>query len=96
VIARRAAGLVLCLQLVNQVEDALRLGYLTLGDPLPKVWDVVAALAINPNTADHRRRGLDEDGNVALFASALRDFYELRSGTGERRAARSGEAEGVA
>ena len=40
--------------------------------------------------------GLDEDGIVALFASALRDFYKRRSGTGERRAARSGEAEGVA
>jgi GntR family transcriptional regulator len=32
------------------VEHALRLGYLTPGDRLPKVRDVVAALAINPNT----------------------------------------------
>ena len=38
------------LQLVHQVEHALRLGYLTLGDQLPKVRDVVASLAINPNT----------------------------------------------
>jgi hypothetical protein len=38
------------LQLVQQVEHALRLGYLKPGDQLPKVRDVVAALAINPNT----------------------------------------------
>jgi len=38
------------LQLVHQVEHALRLGYLKPGDQLPKVRDVVAALAINPNT----------------------------------------------
>jgi DNA-binding transcriptional regulator YhcF (GntR family) len=40
--------------------------------------------------------GLDEDGIVALFASALRDFYERRGGTGDRRAGASGETEGVA
>jgi len=38
------------LQLVQQVEHALRLGYLVPGDQLPKVRDVVAELAINPNT----------------------------------------------
>ena len=38
------------LQLVHQVEHALRLGYLKPGDQLPKVRDVVASLAINPNT----------------------------------------------
>jgi len=40
--------------------------------------------------------GLDEDGIVALFASALRDFYKRRGGTGERRGEASGETEGVA
>ena len=40
--------------------------------------------------------GLDEDGIVALFTSALRDFYECLGGTGERRGAASGESEGVA
>ena len=138
-----ASGVPTYLQLVHQVEHALRLGYLKLGDQLPKVRDVVASLAINPNTvlkaykeletkgltagrpgqgtfiqatlsqialpelaglrkallgwlAAAGAAGLDEDGIVALFASALRDFYKRRSGTGERRAARSGEAEGVA
>ena len=138
-----ASGVPTYLQLVHQVEHALRLGYLTLGDQLPKVRDVVASLAINPNTVLKAYKeletkgltagrpgqgtfiqatlgqvalpelaglhksllgwlttadaaGLDEDGIVALFASALRDFYKRRSGTRERRAARSGEAEGVA
>src|SRR6201986_5660900 len=45
-----ASGVPTYLQLVQQVEQALRLGYLTQGDRLPKVREVVAALAINPNT----------------------------------------------
>ena len=138
-----ATGVPTYLQLVHQVEHALRLGYLKPGDQLPKVRDVVASLAINPNTvlkaykeletkglaagrpgqgtfvqatlsqvalpqlaalrrslsgwltaADHA--GLDEDGIVALFTSALRDFYERRNGTRDRGGAASGETEGVA
>jgi len=137
------SGVPTYLQLVQQVEHALRLGYLQPGDQLPKVRDVVTSLTINPNTVlkayrelEHKglaagrpgqgtfiqatlgqvalpelaglrksllgwlatadTAGLDEDGIVALFASALRDFYKRRSGTGERHAATSGEAEGVA
>lgn len=131
------------IQLVHQVEHALRLGYLKPGDRLPKVKEVVASLAINPNTVlkaykeletkglaagrpgqgtfvqatlsqvalpelTALRRslsvwlsaadgaGLDEDGIVALFTSALRDFYERRSGKRIRRGAVSSETEGVA
>ena len=140
-----ASGVPTYLQLVHQVEHALRLGYLKLGDQLPKVRDVVASLAINPNTvlkaykeletkgltagrpgqgtfiqatlsqvalpelAGLRKTllgwltaadgaGLDEDGMVALFTSALRDFHERRSGsrTRARGGAASGETEGVA
>jgi len=138
-----ASGVPTYLQLVHQVEHALRLGYLTLGDQLPKVRDVVASLAINPNTvlkaykeletkgltagrpgqgtfiratlgqvalpelAGLRKAllgwlsaadgaGLDEDGMVALFTSALRDFHERRGGSRTRGGAASGEAEGVA
>jgi GntR family transcriptional regulator len=130
------SGVPTYLQLVQQVEHALRLGYLKLGDQLPKVRDVVASLAINPNTVlkayrdletkglaagrpgqgtfiratlsqvalpelDELRHsllgwlatadatGLDEDGMVALFTSALRGFRQLRG-------AASGETEGVA
>jgi GntR family transcriptional regulator len=39
--------------------------------------------------------GLDEDGMVALFTSALRDFRDRR-GSATRRGAGSGETEGVA
>jgi GntR family transcriptional regulator len=137
------SGVPTYLQLVQQVEHALRLGYLKPGDQLPKVRDVVASLAINPNTvlkaykelevkglaagrpgqgtfvqatlsqvalpelaglrksllgwlAGADAAGLDEDGIVALFTSALRDFYERRDGTGHHRGAASGETEGVA
>jgi GntR family transcriptional regulator len=137
------SGVPTYLQLVQQVEHALRLGYLKAGDQLPRVRDVVAALAINPNTVLKAYRdleikglaagrpgqgtfvqatlrqvalpeltalrralsgwltaadgaGLDEDGIVALFTSALRDFYERRSGPGARGGAASGETEGVA
>jgi GntR family transcriptional regulator len=116
-----ASGVPTYLQLVQQVEHALRLGYIKPGDQLPKVRDVVASLAINPNTVLKAYReletkglaagrpgqgtfveatlsqvalpelatlhrallgwlasadgaGLDEDGIVALFSSALRDF----------------------
>src|SRR5262252_7079159 len=135
-----ASGVPTYLQLVHQVEHALRLGYLKPGDQLPKVRDVVAALTINPNTvlkaykeletkglaagrpgqgtfvqatlsqvalpelAALRRSlsgwltaadgaGLDADGIVALFTSALRDFHERRSGSRTRGGAPSGETE---
>jgi GntR family transcriptional regulator len=135
-----ASGVPTYLQLVQQVEHALRLGYLNPGDRLPKVRDVVAALAINPNTvlkaykeletkglaagrpgqgtfvlatlsqvalpelttlrrsllgwlASAGTAGLDEDGIVALFTSALRDFRDRQAG---QRGAAGGESEGVA
>src|SRR6266566_4677416 len=138
-----SSGLPTYLQLVRQVEHALRLGYLKVGDRLPKVRDVVASLAINPNTvlkayrnlemkglaagrpgqgtfiegtlsqvalpeltALHRSllrwltaadgAGLDEDGMVALFTSALRDFHERRAGSATPSGAASGESEAVA
>jgi GntR family transcriptional regulator len=139
-----ASGVPTYLQLVQQVEHALRLGYLKPGDQLPKVRDVVASLAINPNTVlkaykeletkgltagrpgqgtfiqatlsqvalpeltglhksllgwltTAEAAGLDQDGIVALFTSALRDFHERRGGgTGDRRGAASGETEGAA
>jgi GntR family transcriptional regulator len=50
------------LQLVQQVEQAMRLGYLTAGDRLPTVKDTVAALAINPNTVLKAYRELEHRG----------------------------------
>ncbi len=138
-----ASGVPTYLQLVQQVEHALRLGYLKPGDQLPKVRDVVALLAINPNTvlkaykeletkgltagrpgqgtfiratlsqvalpelaglrkallgwlAAAGTAGLDEDGMVALFASALRDFHERRTDQPDGGGTASGETEGAA
>jgi len=138
-----ASGVPTYLQLVQQVEHALRLGYLKPGDQLPKVRDAVASLAINPNTvlkaykeletkglavgrpgqgtfvqatlsqvvlpelATLRRSllawlgtaeaaGLDEDGIVALFTSAMRDFFERRGGAPGRRGTTDSGTEGVA
>src|SRR5690242_21636735 len=57
-----ASGVPTYLQLVRQVEDALLLGYLKPGDQLPKVRDVVAELAINPNTVLKAYRELEHKG----------------------------------
>jgi GntR family transcriptional regulator len=59
-----ASGLPTFQQLVQQVEHALRLGYLKPGDQLPKVRDAVAALAINPNTVLKAYRELELKGLV--------------------------------
>jgi GntR family transcriptional regulator len=138
-----SSGVPTYLQLVQQVEHALRLGYLKPGDQLPRVRDVVAGLAINPNTVLKAYRelenkglaagrpgqgtfvqttlsqvalpelsvlrrtllgwlatadssGLDEDGIVALFTSALRDFFKTRGGAADRPGAADGGTESVA
>jgi GntR family transcriptional regulator len=142
------SGVPTYLQLVQQVEHALRLGYLGQGDRLPTVKEVVSSLAINPNTVlkayrelEHRglaagrpgqgtfvrdtpataglaeltalrktlltwlrsadAAGLDEAGMVALFTSALRDFYDRRGetpvpGARDGGRGRAGTSEGVA
>ena len=53
------------LQIVQQVRQALRLGFLRVGDQLPTVKDVVAQLAINPNTVFKAYRELEHDGLIA-------------------------------
>jgi len=53
------------LQLVHQVRRALRLGLLQIGDQLPTVKDVVARIAINPNTVLKAYRELEHEGLVA-------------------------------
>ncbi len=52
-------------QLIHQVRHALRLGLLGEGDQLPKVKDVAAALAINPNTVLKAYRELEYEHLVA-------------------------------
>ena len=60
-----SSGVPTYLQLVQQVEHALRLGYLKPGDQLPKVRDVVANLTINPNTVLKAYKELETKGLAA-------------------------------
>jgi len=60
-----ASGVPTYLQLVQQVEHALRLGYLSQGDRLPTVKEVVSSLAINPNTVLKAYRELEHRGLAA-------------------------------
>ena len=52
------------LQLVHQVKQALRLGTLLAGEQLPTVKEVVAQVAINPNTVLKAYRELEHEGLV--------------------------------
>ena len=56
------------LQLVQQVRRAMRLGLLDEGDQLPTVKDVVAKVAINPNTVLKAYRELELAGVVEARA----------------------------
>ena len=59
------SGVPTYLQLVQQVEQALRLGLLGHGDQLPTVKDVAGTLAINPNTVMKAYRELEHRGLAA-------------------------------
>ena len=52
-------------QIVQQVRHGLRLGLLSEGDQLPTVKDVVAQLAINPNTVLKAYKELEHSGLVS-------------------------------
>ena len=80
------SGVPTYLQLVQQVEQALLLGYLTPGDQLPKVRDVVTDLAINPNTVLKAYRELEHKG---LAAGRPGQGTFIQSGAHPRGAARA-------
>jgi GntR family transcriptional regulator len=74
-----ASGVPTYLQLVHQVEQALRLGYLKEGDRLPTVKEAVESLAINPNTVlkayrelEHRGLTAGKPGQGTFIAGTLR------------------------
>src|SRR4029077_5802414 len=85
-----ASGVPTYLQLVHQVEHALRLGYLAPGDQLPKGRGGVASLAINPNPVLKAYRELENKGltvgrpgqgtfiEATLSQIALPELTELR------------------
>ena len=88
----RGSGVATYLQLVHQVKHALRLGALRPGDRLPTAKEVVAQLAINPNTVLKAYRELEREGLVtaqpglgtfvrrALGGATLPDHTRLRRG----------------
>jgi GntR family transcriptional regulator len=56
------------LQIVRQVRQALRMGVLAVGDQLPTVREVVAAVAVNPNTVLKAYRDLEREGLIEARA----------------------------
>lgn len=58
------SGVATYLQIVQQVRQAVQLGVLSAGDRLPTAQQVVAALAINPNTVLKAYRELEREGLV--------------------------------
>jgi GntR family transcriptional regulator len=59
------SGVAPYMQLIQQVRQAMRLGLLGEGDQLPTVKDVVAKVAINPNTVLKAYRELEYEGLVS-------------------------------
>jgi GntR family transcriptional regulator len=60
----QSSGVPAYLQIVQQVEQALRMGTLRAGDQLPTVKQVVAEVTINPNTVTRAYRELEHAGLV--------------------------------
>ena len=58
------SGVPAYLQLVQQVKQALQMGYLEVGDKLPTVKQVVAEVAVNANTVMKAYWQLEHEGLV--------------------------------
>jgi GntR family transcriptional regulator len=58
------SGVPAYLQIVRQVKQALRMGTLAVGDKLPTVKEVVADVAVNPNTVMKAYWELEHEGLV--------------------------------
>ncbi|CAN5336217.1 GntR family transcriptional regulator [soil metagenome] len=59
-----SSGVPTYVQIVQQVQQAIRLGLLQPGDQLPTVKTVVVQLAINPNTVLKAYNELESEGLV--------------------------------
>jgi len=85
------SGVPTYLQLVQQVENAIRLGYLRRGDQIPRIKDVVSSLSINPNTVVKAYRDLEQKGlirarpGLGTFVEAEPETVGLRELTTLRR-----------
>jgi GntR family transcriptional regulator len=86
-----SSGVATYLQIVQQVREALRLGTIEIDDQLPTVREVVADLAINPNTVAKAYRELEREGLVVarqgrgtfvastLAPASMQHYDELRA-----------------
>ena len=87
----RGSGVPTYLQLVHQVDYALRLGFLTVGDRLPRIKDVTGSLAVNPDTVMKAYRELETRGiatgrpGLGTFIVAAPDVAGLRELSALRR-----------
>jgi GntR family transcriptional regulator len=87
----RGSGVPTYLQFVHQVDYALRLGYLQVGDQLPRIKDVTRTLAVNPDTVMKAYRELELRGiaagrpGVGTFITAEPDVAGLREMAGLHR-----------
>ena len=61
---RPGSGVPVYLQIVQQVRQAIRMGLLEIGDKLPTVKEVVAEVAVNPNTVMKAYWELEHEGLV--------------------------------
>jgi GntR family transcriptional regulator len=59
-----SSGVPAYMQLVEQIRQALRMGSLNVGDKLPTVKEVVAEVAVNPNTVMKAYWELEHEGLV--------------------------------
>ena len=73
-----SSGVATYLQIVQQVRQAVQLGVLGEGDQLPTVKEVVAELAINPNTVLKAYRELEREG-LAVGRPGLGTFITRTS-----------------
>ena len=83
------SGVATYLQLVQQVHQALRMGMLEEGEQLPTVKEVVAQLAINPNTVLKAYRELEHEGLAGCPARSRDLHHRLLCGESIAAQARS-------
>ncbi|MCY0920085.1 MULTISPECIES: GntR family transcriptional regulator [unclassified Streptomyces] len=76
----RRSGLPAYLQIVQQVEQALRMGALVEGDKLPTAAQVAASTKVNPNTTLKAYRELERAGLVEVRQGA--GTFVLQSSSG--------------
>ena len=80
------------LQLVQQVRQALRMGVLKVGDQLPTVREVVAVVAVNPNTVLKAYRDLEREGLIEARAGHGTFVRKLPPGPGPGTHSRLGRS----